>query len=336
MADRYGTEDDDVLSGTFGIDNIAGYGGDDVLRGFSSNDILYGGDDDDWMDGGSGADTLYGLSGFDTASYELATSGVSIRLDGALCQNGVAEGDQLYSVEKVIGSDFSDSLNGLDGFAETMLGCAGDDIVYGSTGADTLNGGAGGRDLLVYAFSNGGVTVNLGANTASGGHAQGDTISGFEGISGSVHSDTLTGNGGANYLFGGFGDDRIRGGGGADTLGGSGGRDEFTGGGGGDVFLYNSVAESGTTAATRDVITDFSRSQGDRIDLSIDSSVGTPGIPDPFEFRGENGFTDARQVRFVHQNGDTIVQVNVDGSSGAELTIRLEGTIDLQAVDFIL
>ena len=87
------------------------------------------------MDGGSGADTLFGLSGFDTASYELATSGVSIRLDGALCQWGIAEGDKLYSVEKVIGSDFSDNLYGLDDFAEAMLGGTGDDIVYGSTGA---------------------------------------------------------------------------------------------------------------------------------------------------------------------------------------------------------
>ena len=102
MANRYGTEGNDVIDGSIFGDNIAGYGGDDVLRGLSGDDTIYAGGDDDWMDGGSGADTLYGLSGFDTASYELAPSGVTIHLDGALCQNGFAQGDKLYSVEKVI------------------------------------------------------------------------------------------------------------------------------------------------------------------------------------------------------------------------------------------
>ena len=73
MANRYGTEGNDVIDGSIFGDNIAGYGGDDVLRGLSGDDIIYAGGDDDWMDGGSGADTLYGLSGFDTASYELRT-----------------------------------------------------------------------------------------------------------------------------------------------------------------------------------------------------------------------------------------------------------------------
>ena len=66
-----------------------------------------------------------------------------------------------------------------------MLGGDGDDIVVGSSGADVLSGG-GGRDVLVYALSDAAVTVNLGASTASGGDAQGDTISGFELISGSA------------------------------------------------------------------------------------------------------------------------------------------------------
>ena len=35
-----------------------------------------------------------------------------------------AQGDKLYSVEKVIGSAFNDYLYGLDGFAETMIGGA--------------------------------------------------------------------------------------------------------------------------------------------------------------------------------------------------------------------
>jgi len=91
MANRYGTEGNDVLDGTFMTDNIAGYGGDDILRGFAGGDVLWGGVDNDWMDGGAGGNALYGLSGFDTASYELATSGVLIRPEGASCQNGTLD-----------------------------------------------------------------------------------------------------------------------------------------------------------------------------------------------------------------------------------------------------
>ena len=189
---------------------------------------------------------------------------------------------------------------------------------------------------LVYALSDAGVTVNLATGAASGGDAQGDMISGFERISGSPFADALSGNGAANYLFGGLGDDKIRGGSGADTIGGNGGRDEMWGGGAGDTFVFTSASESGTTTATRDAIMDFSRSQGDRIDLDIGSAAGTPGLSDPLEFRGQNTFTEERQVQFVHQDGDTIVQVNLQGSSGADLAIKLEGIVNLQASDFIL
>ncbi|MGE3738015.1 MAG: calcium-binding protein [Geminicoccaceae bacterium] len=335
MANRYGTEGDDVLDGTFVADNIAGYGGNDLLRGFAGNDVLWGGYGDDRMDGGPSADTFYGLSGFDAATYEYATSGVIIRLDGAVCQNGVAQGDKLYSVEEVVGSSFNDQLFGLDGFAETLRGGDGDDTVLGSTGADDLRGGAG-SDTLAYVLSDSGVAVNLATSTASGGDAQGDTIAGFEHLSGGYGNDTLVGNNIANRLSGGAGNDTLRGGGGADVIGGGIGRDQMWGGSGADTFFFSSPSDSGTTAATRDRIMDFSRSQGDRIDLGIDDWTGTPGIPNPFEFRGQNGFTDERQVRFVHQDGDTIVQVNLSGASGAELAIQIEGIVNLQASDFIL
>jgi Ca2+-binding RTX toxin-like protein len=335
MANRYGTEGDDVLDGTFVADNIAAYGGNDILRGFAGGDVLWGGGGDDWMDGGSGGDTLYGLSGFDTASYEFATSGVIIHLEGGSCQNSIAQGDKLYSVEEVIGSSYNDMLFGQDGLAETLRGGDGDDIVLASTGADNLRGGAG-SDTVSYMQSDLGVTVNLTTNTVSGGDAQGDTVAGFENVSGSYYNDTLTGTNGANRLFGALGNDTIRGGGGADTIGGSLGRDQMWGGSGGDTFYFSSPSDSGTTAPARDRIMDFSRSQGDRIDLSIDDHTGTPGISDPFEFRGQNGFTNERQVRFVHQDGDTIVQVNLTGSSGAELAIQIEGIVNLQASDFIL
>ena len=335
MANRYGTEGNDVIDGTFVADIIGAYGGDDVLRGFSGDDLIFAGADDDWMDGGQGADSLYGLSGFDTASYLSATGGVLIRLEGVLCQNGAAQGDRLYDVEKVIGSDFNDSLYGADGFAETLLGGEGDDLVVGSTGADDLRGGAG-LDTLNYVFSESGVSVNLATNSASGGDAQGDTIGGFERLNGSYFADTLAGSGVDNLMFGALGDDTIRGGGGKDIIAGGGGRDLMWGGAAADLFLFTSSADSGTGAATRDVIEDFSRSQGDQIKIDIFDPAGTPGFPQPFDFVGGEAFSSERQVRFVHQNGDTIVQVNVTGDGGAEFAIEIDGLVNLQALDFLL
>ena len=61
------------------------------------------------------------------------------------------------------------------------------------------------------------MTVNLGAGTAAGGDAQGDTLSGIEGLTGSAQADTLTGDSGDNMLDGGAGADVLTGGLGNDT-----------------------------------------------------------------------------------------------------------------------
>ncbi|HTU10051.1 MAG TPA: calcium-binding protein [Allosphingosinicella sp.] len=75
-------------------------------------------------------------------------------------------------------------------------------------------------------------------------------------VSGEDGADILFGTSGADLLDGGAGDDVILGGGGADQL---------TGGAGGDIFGYASAGDS--TAAARDTIADFV-SGTDRIDLS--------------------------------------------------------------------
>ena len=74
--------------------------------------------------------------------------------------------------------------------------------------------------------------------------------------------DHITGNTADNTLESGAGDDTILGQGGNDILVGGAGADTLTGGTGGDVFVYGAANEAG------DTITDFSLSQGDRIDLS--------------------------------------------------------------------
>jgi Ca2+-binding RTX toxin-like protein len=157
-----------------GNDYLAGLSGYDTLIGESGNDTLDGGADDDLLDGGGGADVLIGGAGFDTVTYAASTIGGTVRL-----WNGTGiGGDTLSGVEKVIGSNFADSLIGANGVNVTFLGGGGDDYLVGLDGADTLSGQAGADTI------NGGA----GADMLSGG-AGNDT---FVFVAGQANGDTIT------------------------------------------------------------------------------------------------------------------------------------------------
>ena len=85
-----------------------------------------------------------------------------------------------------------------------------------------------------------------------------------------------------------------------------------------------------------DLIRDFSRSQGDKIDLAgIDANEqasGNAGV----QFIGQKQFTAAGQLRFFQQDGDTFVQANTYGTSGAEMTIKIDPLVSFQETDFLL
>jgi VCBS repeat-containing protein len=120
--------------------------------------------------------------------------------------------------------------------ADTITGTQGTDLLFGLGGADVL-GGVGAGDLLC---SGEGVDVLDGAN--------GD--------------DTLYGGAGRDVLRGGKGDDRLSGGGGEDELYGEEGADTMSGGSGADHFSGG----SGTDTAT-----DFTPSQGDTKDTTMET-----------------------------------------------------------------
>ena len=104
-----------------------------------------------------------------------------------------------------------------DGDDETITGTrtgdridggAGADVIEGFGGADILIGGDG-IDTLSYSGSDNGVTVSLLTQSASGGHATGDTISGFENLTGSAFGDVLSGDSGNNVINGLGGEDTV-------------------------------------------------------------------------------------------------------------------------------
>ena len=149
---------------------------------------------------------------------------------------------------------------------------------------------------------------------------------GINRLDGGGANDELRGLGGNDVLVGGLGNDRLIGGAGADRL---------DGGAGADLFVYETVADSGITAATRDTIAGFVSGE-DRIDLSaIDARSGLPGNS-TFSFIGTRAFSDEGQVRAFKSGGLTIVELNAAGQNGADSRIVLEGSFDLTAANFIL
>ena len=154
------------------------------------------------------------------------------------------------------GADLLDSGDGVTNGADTISGLAGDDTIYALGGNDTISGGSGndwiwggsgaddidggsGIDRAYYWDSDAGVIVSLVTGEGSGGTAEGDTLTGIDGLLGSFYDDTLVGNETQNELFGWCGNDILKGGGGDDFLAGEAGHDTLTGGAGADILWGN-------------------------------------------------------------------------------------------------
>jgi Ca2+-binding RTX toxin-like protein len=157
------------------------------------------------------------------------------------------------------------------------------------------------------------------ANTLTGNYEE-DTIRGMGG------NDTLRGLGADDVLDGGDGQDRLIGGAGADLL---------TGGAKADVFELEALSDSTPTASDR--ILDFSRSQGDKIELvDIDANSLVAGNQ-AFSFIGTAAFSNvAGQLRYFQQNGDTFVAGDVNGDGAADFQLVLDPLVSLISSDFML
>jgi Ca2+-binding RTX toxin-like protein len=157
-----------------------------------------------------------------------------------------------------------------------------------------------------------------------------DTVSGYAG------NDTILGNGGGDVLYGDHGNDSINGGSGNDTLVGGTGKDTQTGGTGRDYFDLDKTTESGITFSTRDVIQDFSKSQGDKIDLrTIDAKTGG-GSNDAFSFTGTAPVEGAGNGKLWYSNGVLLGSVDNDAAAEFSIQVTLTGISASNAAEYIL
>jgi Ca2+-binding RTX toxin-like protein len=369
----YGGDGDDVIKGGDGRDILFGGNGDDTIEGGAGDDKFYIDRGNNDYDGGSGSDTfaftkvttyvsINPVGAIGSATLSAFDIGFSVDLSSGETRSQVKTG-----LQGTISTEYSDlwGTNSYDNFqiyemgngndilrgnnaGHVMKGQGGNDIIEGRGGADTIDGGFG-NDTASYEGSSAGVTVNLATGFTQGDDADGDVLSSIENLIGSGYRDRLTGDTNNNRidagrgnddLFGGDGNDTLNGGDDQDILVGGKGKDIMSGGNGADVFKFNSVAETGTTAATRDVITDFDRFM-DTIDLTAIDADSTTKTFDRFDFIGSSAFSgEAGELRVGQTliGGEIayIVQGDRNGDGTADFAIEVHSNGTLQANDFLL
>jgi hypothetical protein len=259
------------------------------------------------------------------------------------------------NAETVKDGNGADAINlggGNDRYIATgNTGTDGNDIINGGAGIDTYDAStaAGSVDINLDTVGHGSLAASTAFQTAGQPNGIGlagithDTLTGFENVKLATLGGSVWGTSAANVLdasataassilHGLGGDDTLIGGAGNDVIEGGAGKDTLTGGvWGSDTFMFQAVADSGATRATRDVITDFSGygHQGDQINLSaIDANTLRAGNQD-FQFTskfvtgdGLGAFTGlAGELRYVPSAAGAILYGDVNGDKIADFSL---------------
>ena len=148
-------------------------------------------------------------------------------------------------------------------------------------------------------------------------------------LRGTNSGDTMRGPGGNGVLFGRGGRDHLRGGGG-DVLHSRLGLDDLKGGAGADRFVYTEARHAPHGTGAFDEILDFSRREGDRIDLrGIDAKAGVAGNQ-PFDHVGRRPLDDPgdRRVRSLG-DGNFLVSGQIERDAAPDFSIPVRTEDDL-------
>ena len=254
VEDVIGSNFDDTLTGSEGINSLVGADGNDTIDGGDGADIIEGGRSSDTADSGNDNDLLKGGAGNDTVHGNYGQDSIY----------GEAGNDTLYGDAQddfLSGGSGNDTLLG-GSQADTLYGDSGNDILDGGSENDELHSGAGndslvgnsGIDVADYSDQAGAISVDLSQTsnqvlktTDTGADNGKDTFKELSGvganaiydveiIKGSSFADSMLGNDEANTFKGGGGNDKLQGGAGNDVLYGESNVDTLEGGAGNDTL----------------------------------------------------------------------------------------------------
>jgi Ca2+-binding RTX toxin-like protein len=221
-------------------------------------------------------------------------------MDNANNTGGDAQGDVISNIQNLIGSDVNNVL-------DRLYGDNGSNIIQGLRGINVIDG-RGGFDFASYADATTGVKVDLSISGEQQTNISEDTLINIEGLIGSAHGDTLTGNGLDNELRGGAGNDSLYGLGGNDTLNGGADNDYLDGGDGFDIASYAGATAPVTVDLTKQGVAQDTGGAGTDTLVSIEGLIGS-----------------SHSDTFTLSATDT--QGTIDGGDGSD-TVVLQGLVD--------
>jgi Ca2+-binding RTX toxin-like protein len=324
------------------------------LTGNEFANVIVGNSASNVIDGGAGADTMWGYGGDDFYVVDDAADVVVEAVGGgydtvyATTSYALAAGAEIELLRTLgSASTYAVNLTGNE-FSNTIVGNAAANVINGGGGAD-LMWGYGGNDAYYVDNSNDVVIERAGEGydaiytTASYTLAPGSEIEELRtlgsastyvvNLSGNELANVVVGNSAVNVLDGGAGDDTVWGYAGDDVLIGGGGKDVLNGGDGADFFSYRQAGDSPVGPAARDIILDF-QAGSDKIDLAALQTAQPLQFAAPSE-PGAAPTLGAFGVTYSWLNGSTLVDIDLNGDSSADMQIELVGQLRLSASDFI-
>jgi serralysin len=210
-------------------------------------------------------------------------------------------------------------------FKSRYFGETGNDTFFSVGWQNVFNGGSG-IDTISYApreddatQGGSGVTIDLTQGFTQTGATRKETLVSIENATGSGAGDVIIGSAAANRIEG------------------AGGFDDLTGRGGADQFVFSKAEHSPVSNAGIDLVTDFSRLDGDKIVVSgIDANVFAAGNQS-FSFIGTTAFSGVSgQLRVELRSDGVILSGDVNGDRVADFRIGILDVTSLIATDIIL